>query len=68
MPVMDGLECTRRIRQDEADHGRPHMPIIGMTAHAQASDREKCFAAGMDAYLPKPFDPRDLRRLLVEIG
>ncbi len=68
MPVMDGLECTRRIRQDEADNGRPHMPIIGMTAHAQASDREKCFAAGMDAYLAKPFDPRDLRRLLVEMG
>ncbi|MBP2160356.1 MULTISPECIES: ATP-binding protein [Asticcacaulis] len=68
MPVMDGLECTRRIRQDEADHGKRHMPIIGMTAHAQASDREKCFAAGMDAYLPKPFDPRDLRKLLVEMG
>jgi len=68
MPVMDGLECTRRIRKDEAEHGRRHMPIIGMTAHAQASDREKCFAAGMDGYLPKPFDPRDLRKLLVGMG
>ncbi len=68
MPVMDGLECTRRIRKDEAEQGRRHMPIIGMTAHAQASDREKCFAAGMDAYLAKPFDPRDLRKLLVGMG
>jgi signal transduction histidine kinase/CheY-like chemotaxis protein len=68
MPVMDGLECTRRIRKDEAEQGRRHMPIIGMTAHAQSSDREKCFAAGMDGYLAKPFDPRDLRKLLVGIG
>ena len=68
MPVMDGLECTRRIRKDEVEHGRAHLPIIGMTAHAQARDREKCFEAGMDAYLAKPFDPRDLRKLLVAMA
>jgi signal transduction histidine kinase/ActR/RegA family two-component response regulator len=68
MPVMDGLECTRRIRKAEVEHGKAHLPIIGMTAHAQARDREKCFEAGMDAYLAKPFDPRDLRNLLVAMA
>lgn len=57
MPRMNGLDATRRLRQHEKEHGMERTPIIGLTAHATAADRDKCLAAGMDDYVSKPFDP-----------
>jgi two-component system sensor histidine kinase/response regulator len=53
MPILDGLETTRRIREQEQTSGE-HIPIIAMTAHAMKGDRERCLDAGMDSYISKP--------------
>ncbi|OQX27218.1 MAG: hypothetical protein BWK80_06425 [Desulfobacteraceae bacterium IS3] len=53
MPVMDGLEATRQIREKERKTGG-HIPIIAMTAYAMKEDQERCIAAGMDTYMAKP--------------
>ncbi len=58
MPEMDGLEATRRIREEEKGRGG-HIPVIGLTAGAFAEDRERCLEAGMDDYLPKPFKAKE---------
>ena len=66
MPGMDGLEATAAIRQRESE-GR-HVPIIAMTAHAMQSDRERCLAAGMDAFLVKPVNCHDLIGLVESLA
>jgi two-component system sensor histidine kinase/response regulator len=66
MPQMDGYEATAEIRKQEAGTLR-HIPIVAMTAHVAAKDRERCFTAGMDHYLAKPIRVDDLRKLLDKI-
>jgi CheY-like chemotaxis protein/HPt (histidine-containing phosphotransfer) domain-containing protein len=56
MPEMDGFEATRRIREWELKNNQ-HIPIIAMTAHAMAGDRERCIDSGMDDYVSKPLEP-----------
>jgi two-component system sensor histidine kinase/response regulator len=63
MPELGGLEATRLIRSRE-NHNVKRTPIIALTAHAMASDREQCLAAGMDDFLGKPIQSRDLYALL----
>jgi PAS domain S-box-containing protein len=62
MPVMDGYEATRRIRQ--LDGPVRHIPIVAMTAHAMAGDRERCLECGMSDYVSKPLKPEVLHAAL----
>jgi PAS domain S-box-containing protein len=64
MPELDGLDATRAIRDWEQQTGRSPVPIVAMTAHALAGDRERCLAAGMDDYVSKPIRSEDLHQTL----
>ena len=67
MPVMDGLEATRRIRaweQEEGGPDGPHLPIVALTAGAYATEQARCGEAGMDDFLAKPIDREQLSAVL----
>lgn len=64
MPVLDGLEATRQIRQ--LGYGPDRLPIIAITANAYATDAAGCIAAGMQGHLAKPIRLRDLQALVVQ--
>ena len=63
MPEMDGIGATQAIRAGER---APNIPIVALTAQAMRGDRERCIAAGMNAYLSKPINPELLYKPLVE--
>jgi len=63
MPEMDGFEAAAAIRRAESGTGT-HLPIVAMTANAIEGDRERCIAAGMDDYIPKPINADRLRDVL----
>ena len=56
MHELDGLEASRRIRAIEKEKDLERTPIIAMTAHVRDQDRHKCMEAGMDDFIPKPFE------------
>ncbi|MBA2356361.1 MAG: response regulator [Acidobacteria bacterium] len=60
MPGMSGFEATAGIRDRERHEGLPRLPIIAMTAHAMASDVQRCYQAGMDGHIAKPVNVNDL--------
>jgi CheY-like chemotaxis protein len=62
LPVVDGWEATRRLKQDQATR---HIPIIALTAHAMSGAREKALAAGCDEFDTKPLD---FERLMQKIN
>jgi CheY-like chemotaxis protein len=65
LPVMDGWTATRKLKADASTSG---IPVIGLTAHAMAGDREKCLEAGCDEYDTKPVDfPRLLEKIQVHL-
>ena len=70
MPGMDGMETLRAIRQGAGEGRWPNPPVVALTAYAMAGDRERFLTAGMDDYLPKPVEHRELltvlHRLLAE--
>jgi len=65
MPEVDGYQAVEAIRRRE--RGRRHTPIVAMTAHTMAGDREKCLAAGMDGYIAKPLRIAELQRVLGDL-
>jgi CheY-like chemotaxis protein len=64
MPELDGYEATQCIRAGGAGEAASRLPVIALTAHALASDRERCLLAGMTDYLTKPIEPKSLRLIL----
>ena len=64
MPLMDGFDATRQLRNSAGVVRNPDIPVIALTANALATDRAKCLAAGMNDYLTKPIDPARLQQAL----
>jgi two-component system, sensor histidine kinase and response regulator len=67
MPEMDGFEATKIIREREKEKGLTPIPIVAMTAHAMKGDREQCIEAGMNEYVSKPINARELFEVIEAI-
>jgi CheY-like chemotaxis protein/HPt (histidine-containing phosphotransfer) domain-containing protein len=73
MPVLDGLEATRQIRQKQGEsaphaHFKQRIGIVAMTANAMQGDRDKCITAGMDDYIPKPVRPEMIQAVIERLA
>jgi CheY-like chemotaxis protein/HPt (histidine-containing phosphotransfer) domain-containing protein len=68
MPEMGGLEAAAAIRARESESDGPRLPLIALTAHAMAGDRERCLAGGLDGYLAKPIDVDELISTVERFG
>lgn len=66
MPIIDGYETTRLIRNKETGVKNPYIPVIALTANAMIGDRQKCMDAGMDDYITKPMSAERIRRTLLK--
>mgnify|MGYP001545071630 CR=1 FL=1 len=66
LPVMNGMEATRAIRQGQAGEHNRNLPVVAMTAYAMTGDKEKFLASGMDLYLAKPVDIAALKAVLAQ--
>jgi CheY-like chemotaxis protein len=66
MPKMDGFQATRLIRAKERESGG-HIPIIAITAHAMKGDRERCLEVGMDEYIAKPLNVKQLSETIARV-
>ena len=66
MPEMDGFQATQKIRELEQNSNK-HIPIIALTAYAMKGDREKCLSVGMDGYLSKPINFKDMKDTIYTI-
>jgi len=68
MPIMDGLEATVKIREEEQKNGiTERTPIIALTANTMDNDREKCISYGMDDFMAKPFDMAKLKSIFNDL-
>jgi PAS domain S-box-containing protein len=67
MPLMDGLEASRRIRNLEKEGGWPHVPIFAVSGYTRDETQNEAFAAGMNGYVPKPFRPADLDSIIARV-
>ncbi|MDD3312548.1 PAS domain S-box protein [Pseudodesulfovibrio sp.] len=67
MPLMNGMDAVRAIRRGEAGEDRRDIPVIALTAYAMAEDRDRILATGMNGYLTKPMNLRELRVILAQV-
>ena len=67
MPVMNGYEATKIIRDIEHRKGGNHIPIVALTAYAMKSDKDLCIEAGMDDYISKPFKRQQFLDSIVDV-
>ena len=67
MPLMDGVDATKRIRAGEAGWAKANIPIIAMTAYTMMGDREKFLSAGMNDYIAKPVDTADVLAVIERV-
>jgi CheY-like chemotaxis protein len=67
MPLMGGLEATKEIRKYESNFSDKHIPIIALSAHVISTIKDQCIEAGMDDFVSKPIDAKELSAVIIKI-